>query len=277
MAEQQDAEEIEDGDLGGRGESGEVLSEPKSKAIAAASKAHLVKIDAETAQLNGLEAMELNKALRDVIAGSRKQGVRYRYYISHPLLQARKQDAGTVSRVPADEIERAVIGALRKQELLANEDMIITAQEISSLVERIEIKQYALEITLVSDRSPDSGRRKSKAKPVVLSVPWTKRPSNADKGVIHMPPTEENRLPSETREVLLKAIAFARKRIADIESGAATSLVKIAKREGKVERHIRLLLPLAFVPPALISSIIDGTARKDLTVTGLAKQVPLHW
>jgi hypothetical protein len=33
---------------------------------------------------------------------------------------------------------------------------------------------------------------------------------------------------------------------------------KIAEREGKVERHIRLLAPLAFVSPRLLSEIIDG-------------------
>jgi hypothetical protein len=44
---------------------------------------------------------------------SNKRGVRYRYYISHPLLQKRKQDAGSVLRVPAPEIERKVTNALR--------------------------------------------------------------------------------------------------------------------------------------------------------------------
>jgi hypothetical protein len=38
----------------------------------------------------------------------------------------------------------------------------------------------------------------------------------------------------------------------------AVSCRKIAEREGKVERHIRLLAPLAFVSPRLLSEIIDG-------------------
>ena len=42
-----------------------------------------------------------------------KKGVRYRYYVSSPVVQGRKDEAGSVKRVPAVEIEKLVIGALR--------------------------------------------------------------------------------------------------------------------------------------------------------------------
>jgi site-specific DNA recombinase len=44
---------------------------------------------------------------------SNKDGVRYRYYVSHAVLQRRKQDAGRVARVPALELEKIVVEALR--------------------------------------------------------------------------------------------------------------------------------------------------------------------
>jgi hypothetical protein len=47
------------------------------------------------------------------------------------------------------------------------------------------------------------------------------------------------------RHVLLTAIAKARAWIADLAEGRAASFAEIAKHEGKVERHIRLLAPLA--------------------------------
>lgn len=69
MAEQHDVDEIEDDDLDVPG------SEPgvpalRSRTDAAKSKAHLADVDTETAHLENLEPEELNKALRDVIAGS---------------------------------------------------------------------------------------------------------------------------------------------------------------------------------------------------------------
>jgi hypothetical protein len=36
------------------------------------------------------------------------------------------------------------------------------------------------------------------------------------------------------------------------------SFAEIAKQERKVERHIRLIAPLAFVSPAIITGILNG-------------------
>jgi len=45
---------------------------------------------------------------------ARKQGVRYRYYISSPLLQGHSVHAGSVCRVPAAEVEALVRQAVRE-------------------------------------------------------------------------------------------------------------------------------------------------------------------
>ena len=52
---------------------------------------------------------------------------------------------------------------------------------------------------------------------------------------------------------------------------------EIAEREVQGERHIRLLVPLAFLSPRIVATIVDGTAPTDLTVTGLAKALPYSW
>jgi site-specific DNA recombinase len=44
-----------------------------------------------------------------------KKGVRYRYYISQAVLQKRKDEAGSIARVAAPDIEELVIAALRHQ------------------------------------------------------------------------------------------------------------------------------------------------------------------
>jgi hypothetical protein len=47
--------------------------------------------------------------------------------------------------------------------------------------------------------------------------------------------------------------------------GPHQHVTEIAEREGKVERHIRLLAPLAFIPPRTLAAIIDGTGPHDAT------------
>lgn len=82
---------------------------------------------------------------------------------------------------------------------------------------------------------------------------------------------------SESREALLIAIAKARSWIDDLLKGRVSSFADIAQREGKVERHIRFLAPLAFVSPQLITAIIDSLAHADITATELAKSLPYSW
>jgi hypothetical protein len=78
---------------------------------------------------------------------------------------------------------------------------------------------------------------------------------------------------ADERDVLLTAIAKARAWIDDIVEGRVASFAEIARQEGKVERHIRLLAPLAFVPPQMILDIVNGVLP-HVTVTDLAKTTP---
>ncbi|KAB7741754.1 hypothetical protein F2P47_04955 [Parvibaculum sedimenti] len=81
----------------------------------------------------------------------------------------------------------------------------------------------------------------------------------AIKGVAHQPASPMSIKP-ETRDALLAAIAKARSWIDDIVAGRIDSLDEIARREGKVERHIRLLAPLAFVSLQVVRAIVAGDA-----------------
>jgi site-specific DNA recombinase len=76
---------------------------------------------------------------------------------------------------------------------------------------------------------------------------------------------------------ILLAVAKARSWIDGVTSGCVRSFAEIAAREGKVERHIRLLTPLAFIPPRTLAAIIDGSGPHDATVTAPAQGVPYRW
>jgi hypothetical protein len=95
------------------------------------------------------------------------------------------------------------------------------------------------------------------------------------KGILHSPLADPSII-GGNRDLLLTAIAKARAWIADLADGRVTSFAQIAKREGKVERHIRLLAPLAFVSPQFVSGVIDGHVP-SVAVTALAKHVSWSW
>jgi site-specific DNA recombinase len=96
------------------------------------------------------------------------------------------------------------------------------------------------------------------------------------KGIIHVPAHNTPIKPGR-RDALLIAIAKARQWMDDLAHGRAASFAVIARREGKVERHIRLMAPLAFLSPRIVSALLDGTAPADLTLTKLARALPYSW
>jgi site-specific DNA recombinase len=203
-----------------------------------------------------------------------KNGVRYRYYISHGLLQKRNDKATPMRRVSAHAIERAVTKALRDHlnDHGADERSSITDRElVERLVERIIVTSQMIEIQLHQE---EAGASKV-AIPAVLKVQWKGAEVPNAKGILHSPLAGPPMI-AGNRHVLLTAIAKARAWIADLAEGRAVSFAEIAKREGKVERHIRLLAPLAFVSPQFVSGVIDGHVP-SVAVTALAKHVSWSW
>ena len=90
-------------------------------------------------------------------------------------------------------------------------------------------------------------------------------------------PAHNTPITPSRRDALLMAIAKARKWIDELAHGRLGSLAVLARREGKLERHIRLLLPLAFLSPRIVSGLLDGTAPARLTITALARALPWSW
>jgi hypothetical protein len=62
----------------------------------------------------------------------------------------------------------------------------------------------------------------------------------------------------------------------EIRSGKVTSLNEIAITEQIGERHVRRLLPLAFLAPT-IEAITNGTAPAGLTVSRMAEALAHGW
>jgi site-specific DNA recombinase len=109
-----------------------------------------------------------------------------------------------------------------------------------------------------------------------ITIPWSIPVPATVKGIIHVP-AHNTPIKAGRREALLIAIVKARQWIDDLAHRRAASFAVIARREGKAERHIRLLAPLAFVSPRIVSALLEGTAPADLTFTKLARALPYCW
>jgi DNA invertase Pin-like site-specific DNA recombinase len=216
-----------------------------------------------------------------------KGGARYRYYVSQAVLQRKPLAAGAVGRVPAAEIEVLISAALRRHLQANGTDALGGDRElVERHVERVKLsrKHIQLQLRQIGDAAVQADADEDASRPVSeqrhgtvdVTIPWTSTVQAGAKGIIHVPAYNTTMRPSR-RDALLMAIAKARNWADELAYGRAGSFTVLARREGKVERHIRLLVPLAFLSPRIVSGLLDGTAPAGLTITALARALPWSW
>jgi site-specific DNA recombinase len=214
-----------------------------------------------------------------------KNGVRYLYYVSQPALR-RQSPPGSIARVPGPELEALVIDVLRRHLQTNGSDPKPIPETDRELIERrllrvtLSAKEVRLHLCQNGDSdSPAAGQDDARFAGAdliseIITIPWTVLAAAPVKGIVYVPAHNTPMKPGR-REVLLIAIAKAREWIKDVERGQ--SFAAIARQEGKAERHVRHLVPLAFVSPRIITAIIDGTVPAGLTAMALAKRMPYSW
>ncbi len=127
-----------------------------------------------------------------------KRGVRYRYYVSHALLQNQRAEAGSIARIPAPEIETLVCDGVRRHLAAMGGTEVATPLAEGELIERhvarVIVKPQALEVCLVptcetSAQAEDHGldNLASCHPPTTITLSWTAPSLAAVKGIVHAP------------------------------------------------------------------------------------------
>lgn len=194
---------------------------------------------------------------------AQKGSRRYRYYVSQSLLQGR--DAGSVSRVPAPEIEALVITALRSATPAAHDQS--DAELIASRLKRVSVHPDLLNLELTGDDDH------------AIQIPWSPRSHHRRREIVAPPGSDRTELRpmrAEDRTRILKAIATGRAWIDDLTRSRIDSTDALASREGLSERSVRMTLSLAHLSPAIVGAIVDGRLPRGLGIKHLA-DLPPSW
>jgi len=238
-----------------------------------------------------------------------KDGRRYRYYVSQPLITGTASAAPKGWRLPALEIERIVVeevgralgdrnaiaGALTEAGLPAAhipaaleagrallERMSADAQPgetLTPVIHRVELRETSVCLTLclapllskeVKSSHPAPAPSLGRELPIRL-----RRRGVEMRLVIH----SSGSSPSRPDPVLLKAVSRAFRWFEALATGQAASVAELAARDGVNERYIRSLMHLAFIAPEAVKTIAQGSQPAELTTKALLTRIdlPFDW
>jgi site-specific DNA recombinase len=210
-----------------------------------------------------------------------KGGRRWRYYISRAILKGRKPDAGSVTRVPAAQIEKQVFDAVKgviatrrwseglralphvaasgktgvSHPAVSNPCLGIPDHEdVLDAIERITIGAREIEIQL-SDAVVVDGQDR------MLTVPWVPPSPYQRREIVQgederRPPIRPMRV--RARAVFAESLRNAHCWLNELITDPVQTIEAIAARENKSERSIRMTLSLAFVAPPIVAAAIEG-------------------
>jgi site-specific DNA recombinase len=207
-----------------------------------------------------------------------KAGVRYRYYASTPVLhgEARTASAGSVSRIPAADVEDTVVKSLKKYTATTNAENLGDRETISELVTGIVVHRDRLIITLKSenaDEESDSPDTRS------LTIPWQKPPSRRSRQILlpHNASRSDVRPEQfERRARLVSIIARGRQWLDDVVSGRVTTVAELCVREKCSVRQVNMTISLAFLAPKLVKAAVEGRLPRGVGIERL-RDPPTEW
>jgi site-specific DNA recombinase len=228
-----------------------------------------------------------------------KGGRRWRYYVSRAILTGRKSDAGSVTRVPAAQIEKQVFDAIKDviasrhstERLGALSHVALSGKTIGShptvnkpclglfdhedmfdAIERVTIDAKEIEIQLSDAVAVNSQDR-------TLAIPWT-RPSPYQRREIVQgegePRSPIRPMRVQARAVFAESLRNAHRWLDELILDRGQTIESIAARERKSERSIRMTLSLAFVAPPIIAAAVEGRLPRGFGVKRLM-DLPTVW
>jgi site-specific DNA recombinase len=213
-----------------------------------------------------------------------KAGIRYRYYVSLPHLHGESKTApvGSVSRIPAADIEDIIVKSLNEHFIAKKEKPSSSSAEVGNRkmvlehIARIDVHEDHLTIRFKSggeEEIPDSADGR------LLSIPWQKASSRKSRKILVPHGVAQNEIrPTriERRARLVRAIARGRRWLGEIVSGSVTDVLQIAARQKCSVRQVNMTISLAFLAPHLVRAAVEGRLPRGIGVERL-RDAPAEW
>jgi site-specific DNA recombinase len=212
-----------------------------------------------------------------------RPGNRYRYYISSALLRNRRLDAGSRTRVNADNIEEVVVELLSRElsrpNLLAGGPSAGWSTETRAVardtIERVVVRGDEVQIVRKPAASSTAAAPAEDDGPQVHRSPLPAPRPRARKEIIV--PGGQNASPRRVNHALILAIARAKSWMRNLRSGKYADTIEIAREFHLSDEHVRRVLRFGYLAPDIVEAIIEGRQPRAMTVKRLLQGIPCVW
>jgi alkylhydroperoxidase family enzyme len=212
-----------------------------------------------------------------------KAAVRYRYYVSTPFLhgEAKTASGGSVSRIPAADIEDVVVKFLKehfasKQSKQASDALCLGNRgALAQLIAGVVVHSDRLIVQFKSDHADEESDCPDRS----LTIPWQKPPSKRSRQILLPHNTSRSVVRPqqfERRARLVNAIARGRRWLDDVVSGRVTTVAQLCTRENCSVRQVNMTLSLAFLAPNLVKAVVEGRLPRGIGIERL-RDPPTEW
>jgi site-specific DNA recombinase len=191
-----------------------------------------------------------------------KNGARYRFYVNTALLRARKDDAVSIRRISAPDIEILIETAIRER--FAQDEEAIETKSLFERIQRVTVKSTCIEVT--TDLSEDLGISNVRT----FEIPWIR---NAKPDVSGLTLTEVGKPDQKLVQSIVRAHAWLSK----LSNGTHASIDSLAVAVKLNPKVVRQALRLAFLSPAITDSILRGCQPAQLSLASIPFTLPLSW
>ena len=233
---------------------------------------------------------------------SNTRNKKYRYYVSQAIIQDKKQNVGSISKIPASEIENLVkdeithylksirnihkhiedFDVYRQKVLLSSLEVpenIVTRSFIRAILHKVIISKNKIEIflseaylvnaieSITFNQTLTFEKEKSPNKLIELKKDIRISSTTRSGGVVIV---GGNKIEKNYNQSLIKAIVRSHYYHKLLLEGKVKNAKDIQKLEGlKDHTYIKDILRLKFLPPEITAQILNGTQDKDFTLNDL--------
>jgi site-specific DNA recombinase len=219
-------------------------------------------------------------------AHANKAGRRYRYYVSQALLHQRKEDAGSLPRLPAHDFETLVSG--RIGEVLGADPRMKAAfcklgwnnehdrqRLLRIIVKRIEVAKGVLRVQLDPAAALADDTQGLHPEPWTIEISYAVAKGAA--GVEIVTGKQSGNVSRRLNPALISGMARGCLWCDQLLGGEVGSVVEIARQASVSPRYVIRMIRMGFLAPDIIEAILEGRQTAAVTLEIFRQPIPLDW